>query len=204
MAAWRRRNSRLWWKNTQYLPIYTIASSPKPPLISTTALPCAIFGNTGCISAPDHEYAIENFQAALFVVHIASSSSNIVSPLQEAKIQKRKNVIIYQYINTVVTIFILMNKLWLIHTANAALSAATLIPRRCCDIPLLFFAVVNSLAFSTSAAAFLTRTFSFFSSISSVYMIQETKSEWVWRLKNGMKREMDAMLPDLTCLQWLQ
>ena len=46
-------------------------------------------------------------------------------------------------------------------------------------LPLLFFALVNSLAFSTSAAAFFRSTFSFFSNISSFYRIQEAKhSEW--------------------------
>lgn len=36
-------------------------------------------------------------------------------------------------------------------------------------IPFFFFALVYALAFSTSAAAFFARKFSFFSSISSVY-----------------------------------
>jgi len=48
-------------------------------------------------------------------------------------------------------------------------------------IPLLFFPLVNSLAFSTSAAAFLTRTFSFFSSISSVCIEHWQLS---WKKKN--------------------
>jgi len=38
-------------------------------------------------SAPDHEYATGNFQAALFVVHIASSASDIVLPLHKTRTQ---------------------------------------------------------------------------------------------------------------------
>lgn len=57
-----------------------------------------------------------------------------------------------------------------------------------CHIPLLFFALVNSLAFSTSAPAFLRSTFSFFSSISSVYMIQGTKhSKWEKKFPSNWK-----------------
>jgi hypothetical protein len=40
---------------------------------------------------------------------------------------------------------------------------------------------VNSLAFSTSAEAFLRSTFSFFSSISSVYIIQKTNKTFKMR-----------------------
>lgn len=45
---------------------------------------------------PGHEYATGSFQAVLFAVHIASSSSNIVLPLHEAEIQKHcHNRLIY-------------------------------------------------------------------------------------------------------------
>lgn len=55
-------------------------------------------------------------------------------------------------------------------------------------IPLLFFALVNSLAFSTSAAAFFRSTFSFFSNISSVYSIQGAKhSEWEKKVSSNCK-----------------